>query len=279
MAGKWRIPLACPTAALSLFLCPCPAVFSLAFFLKLAVAPLAVWLASIASRRYGHVIGGILSGFPMIAAPVTAALLLDQSAITVSKIAYASVGSLPATLGFITGFAWVAKQGKAWWICLGSAAASFFLIAALLQFFSPPTFVSVAMGCSAPWLGAYLMPKRLTLSKLPAIPRTELFLRIVGAAAMAGVLILGAANTPAWISGLLMAWPITGSILPVFTQKLSGPNATIALLFGFSRGLVGFSVFFTVLGGMLEIASKPVSFCTALTAAILVAALLVKRSQ
>jgi hypothetical protein len=254
-------------------------VFSLAFFLKLAVAPLAVWLASIASRRYGHVIGGILSGFPMIAAPVTAAVLIDQSALTVSKIAYASVSSLPATLAFITAFAWVAKFGHVWWVCLSVAAISFFLIAALLQLLSLPLLVGIALGCMAPWLGAYMLPKRLSPSALPIIPRIELLLRILGAAVMAGLLIIGAANTPAWVSGLLIAWPITGSILPVFTQKLSGPQATIALLFGFSRGLVGFSVFFAVLGWMLETADKPTAYFTALAAAILVAALLVKRSQ
>jgi hypothetical protein len=238
-----------------------------------------VWLASIASRRYGHVIGGILSGFPMIAAPVTAALLIDQSAATVSNIAYASVSSLPATLSFITCFAWVAKIGKPWWICLIAASAGFCSIAAALHYLPLPLAGSVALGCLAPWLGAFVMPKRQTPVVLPSIPPTELLLRIGGAALMAGVLIVGAATTPIWISGLLIAWPITGSILPVFTQKLSGPSATIALLFGFSRGLVGFAVFFTVLGFMLLSVSKPIAFCTALTAAILVAALLVKRSR
>jgi hypothetical protein len=253
-------------------------VFSLSFFLKLAVAPLAVWLASIASRRYGHVIGGIMSGFPMIAAPVTAAVLIDQSAQTVSKIAYASVSSLPATLAFIIAFAWVAKFGRVWWVCLSVAAVSFFLMAALLQVLSLPLLASIVLGCIVPWLGAYLLPTRLSPNTLPIIPRIELLLRILGAAVMASVLIIGAASAPAWVSGLLIAWPITGSILPAFTQRLSGPQATIALLFGFSRGLVGFSIFFAVLGWMLEIASKPTAYCTALAAAVLVAALLVKRS-
>jgi hypothetical protein len=238
-----------------------------------------VWLASIASRRYGHVIGGILSGFPMIAAPVTAALLIDQSAATVSNIAYASVGSLPATLSFITCFAWVAKLGKPWWICLMAASAGFCSVATALHSLPLPLEGSIALGCLAPWLGAFVMPKRMEIVVFPTIPRTELLLRIGGAALMAGVLIISAASTPVWISGLLIAWPITGSILPVFTQKLSGPSATISLLFGFSRGLVGFSVFFTVLGFMLLSVSKPFAFCTALTAATLVAALLVQRSR
>jgi uncharacterized membrane protein (GlpM family) len=77
--------------------------------LKLILAPLAVLLASVASKRYGHVIGGILSGFPMIAAPVTAALLIDHPAEHVAAIAFATVSGLVATLGFIVAFAWVAK--------------------------------------------------------------------------------------------------------------------------------------------------------------------------
>jgi hypothetical protein len=247
--------------------------------LKLLLAPLAVWLASIASKRYGHLVGGVLSGFPMIAAPVTAALLIDHSAAQVSAIAFASASGLVATLGFISAFAWVARFHRAWWVCWLAAAAAFLGLAALLQFIALPLPVAVIVGCAAPWVARALMPRLAAPTKPPNIPASELILRLLGAFAMAAILILGAGQTAPWLSGLLIAWPITGSILPCFTQKLIGANATVALLSGFTRGLVGFSVFFVTLGLLLPSLHKAVAYAIALASAAAIAYLLARSAN
>jgi hypothetical protein len=242
--------------------------------LKLALAPLAVWLASVASKRYGHVIAGILSGFPMIAAPVTAALLFDQTGDQVASIAMATLSGLCASVVFIVTFAWVAAAHKTWWQCLALASMAFMAAATLLQWLGLAPIAAAALGCCAPWLAKAGMPKLALPTEKVSIPKAELTLRLIGATAMAAVLIFSAASTPAWLSGLLIAWPITGSILPCFTQRLSGPNATVALLSGFSRGLVGFSVFFAILAWLLPHQSKVMAYglallCAALTALVL----------
>jgi hypothetical protein len=242
--------------------------------LKLLLAPLAVWLASVAAKRYGHVIGGVLSGFPMIAAPVTAALLIDYPAEHVASIAFATVGGLVATLAFIVAFGWVAKVKQAWWVCLCAAAIAFVGVASLLQTLRLPTMVLVALGFSAPWLARALLPRIAPPISAPVIPNAELLLRLIGAFVMAAVLILSAGNTPAWLSGLLIAWPITGSILPCFTQRLSGPNATVAFFSGFTRGLTGLAVFFCSLGFLLPLLSKPAAYAVAIGSAAVVASVL-----
>ena len=45
--------------------------------LKLAAAPLVVWLASQAGRRFGHRVAGLIGGFPLIAGPIMLFLALD----------------------------------------------------------------------------------------------------------------------------------------------------------------------------------------------------------
>jgi hypothetical protein len=255
--------------------------------LKLVLAPLAVWLASVASRRYGHVIGGVLSGFPMIAAPVTAALLIDHSAEHVASIAFATVGGLVATLAFIIAFSWTAKIKQPWCICLCAAAIAFIGMAALmqtllqtlLQALNLPTMVLVALGFCAPWLARALLPQLAPPNSAPVIPSAELILRLIGAFVMATALILSAGQTPAWLSGLLIAWPITGSILPCFTQRLSGPNATVAFFSGFTRGLTGLAVFFCILGFLLPVFSKVTAYALALGSAALVAWGLARRYE
>jgi hypothetical protein len=247
--------------------------------LKLILAPLAVWLASVASKRYGHVIGGILSGFPMIAAPVTAALLIDHPAGQVASIAFATVGGLVATLGFITAFAWVAKANQPWWVCLGAAALAFVAIGAAITVLKMPMELSVALGFCAPFAARSLLPKLPEPKAVVTIPKTELALRLGGAFVLAAILLFSAGNAQPWLSGLLIAWPITGSILPCFTQKLSGPNATIAFFSGFTRGLVGLAVFFCCLGFALPRVEKFVAYTFAIVCAVLVAMMLARAAK
>jgi hypothetical protein len=210
----------------------------------------------------------------MIAAPVTAALLLDHPSEQIARIALASLVGLSATLGFIVSFAWVASRGHKWWLCFAAAALSFFTLATVIRWLAMPTEISVLLGCLSPWVARFLMPRMAKPDGPPHIPSSELAFRIGGATVMAAALIVGAGSAPEWISGLLMAWPITGSILPAFTQHLSGPKATVALLAGFSRGLVGFSVFFLVLALLLSHLSKPLAYGIALLSAAVIAWLL-----
>jgi hypothetical protein len=247
--------------------------------LKLILAPLAVWLASIASKRYGHVIGGILSGFPMIAAPVTAALLIDHPAEHVTAIAFATVSGLVATLGFIVAFAWVAKSKQPWWVCLACAALAFITVAFLLKALQLPLLISVALGITAPWLARFALPKIAAPGQPPIIPSSELALRVAAAFVLAAALLFSAGNTPPWLSGLLIAWPITGSILPCFTQKIAGASATIAFFSGFSRGLVGLATFFCCLGLLLPLMHQAVAYAVALLGAAVVAITLAKLSR
>ena len=46
-------------------------------WLRLALVPAAVWLASLAARRWGHAASGYLGGLPLIGGPITFYLALD----------------------------------------------------------------------------------------------------------------------------------------------------------------------------------------------------------
>src|SRR5690606_42091391 len=58
--------------------------------------------------------------------------------------------------------------------------------------------------------------------------------------------------TPLFRSGLLPAWPISGSILPSITLPVHGYAATVTLLRGFATGLIGFVMFFISLVVLLR---------------------------
>jgi hypothetical protein len=103
------------------------------------------------------------------------------------------------------------------------------------------------------------------------VPRGELVLRVLAAVAMAAAIILGASALPPAVSGLLLAVPITGTVLPCFTLPRYGAPATAALLAGFVHGLHGFAAFFVTLYFALGVLAPAAAFTVALAAALGVA--------
>ena len=68
------------------------------FYLKLTITPLLMWAISLASRRWGGLLGGLLSGLPITSALVMTFLCLEQGT------AFA-LGALPGALGGLRGLA------------------------------------------------------------------------------------------------------------------------------------------------------------------------------
>lgn len=238
--------------------------------LKLTLIPASILLASLAARRFGHNVSGVVSGLPLIAAPIIGLLLLDQPNDRVTGIADATLASVPATFVFIVTYAWLARAGLRWWSCLGLAVAAFFASGALLVGLGGPptrpitsTPASIPPMLSTPPSTPLLMPlltlacPLLSLALMPRavlvapggvrVPRSEIALRTMCALTVGALILLSAGRVPAALSGLLLAWPVTGSVLPSFTLPIHGRDATVNLLRGFATGLIGFVVFFNVL--------------------------------
>lgn len=230
--------------------------------LKLTLIPASILLASLAARRFGHNVSGVVSGLPLIASPIIGLLLLDQPNEMVTGIADATLASVPATFVFIVTYAWLARAGLRWWSCLGLAVAAFFASGALLASVAGPPMQQTTLPPSAapglsltplltllcPVLSLALMPRAVPVAPGGVrVPRSEIALRMVCALTVGAVILLSAGRVPAALSGLLLAWPVTGSVLPSFTLPIHGRDATVNLLRGFATGLIGFVVFFNVL--------------------------------
>lgn len=240
--------------------------------LKLALVAASVYLSTLAARRFGHAIGGAVAGMPMIAAPIMAVLLVDQPAAQVRAIALATLVCVPASIAHIVSFAHAAKR-LPWYAGLATALAVFMLVGALLTWLHLPPLAVMLLALAAPVAGMLLAPRSTAKPTAVAVPRSEFVLRIAAALAMALAIIVGADVLPAWASGLLLAVPITGSVLPCFTLPRYGADATAQLLRGFTQGLNGFAAFFVVLYLALETLPPAAAFLLALLAAFCVAAL------
>ena len=218
----------------------------MAALLKLALVPLVVWLASVAGRRWGHSATGWISGLPLIAGPISVFLTIDHGPQFAADAAAATLQVTGAAALHCFVFAHASRR-FGWLASLLLGWTAFVAGSVMLGVVPLPPLAGAA-------LTAVFLP--LALAGLPRVPRrsgptgvpgVELALRVSVAAALAAAVTLGANSFGPRVSGILLTFPITGSVLPPFTLALHGADATVRLLAGFLSGLFAFATFhFTV---------------------------------
>ena len=223
--------------------------------LKLAAAPAVVWLASQAGRRWGHRVAGLIGGFPLIAAPIMLFLALDAPRDLVVETAWLIMAGSPAVAAHCLIYAWLARfcEGRWRWIaCLliawAGCVAVAWVLTGLAVFGWPGYLLALGLGL----LLARLMPRARAPASLAAIPAIEIAVRMGAALALAAAAMFGAETVGPRVSSVLLVFPITASVLPVFTLALHGADAAIRLLSGFAVGLLGFTTYFFVFASLLK---------------------------
>ncbi len=79
-----------------------------------------------------------------------------------------------------------------------------------------------------------------------------------------------AARVGPWVSGLLMPFPVTATILAAFTHRLDGGRAASQLLRSLLIGLFAFAVFLLVIGTTIELWTVGTTFVAATVATLAV---------
>lgn len=241
--------------------------------LKLLLVAASALLSSLVARRFGHAVGGTLAGLPMIAGPVMGFVLWQTPVPAVQAIVLATLVCVPATVAHLVTFAWCALRWS-WWMSLAIANVVFFGLGALLPMLALPPLLACALAVAVLAFGGLAMPRLTVTRGAVDIPHVELACRVAAAMAVAWLIISSAGLAPAAFSGLLLAVPITGNVLPCFTLPRHGPAATVALLRGFVRGLAGFGAFFLALHLALGRWGAGWAYAAAWTAALAVASAL-----
>ena len=214
--------------------------------LRLALVPAAVWLASLAARRWGHSVSGYLGGMPLIGGPITFFLAMDHGAEFGARSATFTLAAVAAQAAHLVTYGAVGTQRKRWAMALLAGWTAFAVVASIVSRFAwvaPAAGLAAAIGLASAWR---VLPRFTGVAALPAVPRIELYLRLAAAVALAAFIFWGAARFGPVVSGILLSLPVTGSIMPPFTLALYGPDAVARLLRGFVIGLSGFSTFFFV---------------------------------
>ena len=249
--------------------------------LKLALVPALVLLVSLAARRWGHRVSGLLSAVPIIAGPILFFMALDLGVTFTAETARATLITLPALAAYLLVFGLIARRAG-WAASLFGGWAVFAIVVVPLTMITANAWQGLLAACAGFGGALLLLPRPRHPVDVAVIPNSEIALRMTAAFAITLLIALGAQTFGPQVSGALLSFPIGGSVLPVFTRALHGLDATLSLLRGFLLGLLPFAVFFYALSVLLPTFGIAGGFAGALAAVlaahfVLIAALRVRR--
>jgi hypothetical protein len=242
---------------------------------KIAVPPVLVALMSLAARRWGATVGGLIMGLPWMTGPVLFFLATGKGDAFAIR---ACLGIELAVLG-ISAFilAYGAASGSFRWpVCTCLALSAYLAVAWLTQ--SIDLELWVAAACSAVTLSAtyFLIPKPRTTAAPGALPWWDIPARMMCVFTLVAGIMTGADLLGPQRSGILASYPVILTVIGAFTHHQWGRDAALRVLRGITLSLLGFVVFFVIVGYALPVIGLVAAFvCAAIAAVAVSAALLV----
>ncbi len=252
--------------------------------IELILAPALVALTTVAARRWGPGVGGLLSAFPAIVGPVLLIDALDHGSLFTARAANGTLLGLAALSAFALAYARCAGRWG-WWPSLlaGWAAALVATTAVGLVTRgagSPVGLLLAVVSLALAYLG---MPRAAvggrpttpvaTVTGRPTTPvattNGSIRLRMALTALLVSSLAAAASGLGPVIGGMLAALPVLASILAVFTHRESDSAAVVALLRGMLAGMAGFVAFCQVLLMLIVLNGTLPAFVAATAAAVI----------
>jgi hypothetical protein len=234
---------------------------------KLLVTPFFIGSVTLAGRRWGPTISGLLMGLPLTSGPVSLFPALQYGPAFAAR---AAVGTLPGGASVcIVCLAYSLAARKGNWPLAAVVSVSAFLIAtAVWNRFSwtlPAAFVLLLVVIG---LASRLIPPQPISAGISSPPQWDLPARMVLAAAFVVALTAFANALGPQLSGLLSPFPIFGLVLSVFTHHQQGVAAVRKLLRGVVLGSLAFGGFFLVTGIAVTNLSLPLTYALATISAL-----------
>src|SRR5512140_3249193 len=113
--------------------------------LRLALVPAAVWVASLAARRWGHAVSGYLGGLPMIGGPITLYLALDYGPRFAARSATFTLAVILGQAAHLLAFSHAGRFAR-WPLALAAGWASFLAVALVVVRFDPAPAMALALA-------------------------------------------------------------------------------------------------------------------------------------
>ena len=241
---------------------------SLLVILKLTVTPLLVAGMSLAARRFGPTIGGLLMGLPWMTGPVLYFLALEKGEVYLAETARGALLAVPPIAAF--SFVYVATARRsAWPMSLALAATAFAICGYLASKIDLPATGVAGLGVIALLTARTAIWAPAAGPLILAMPWWDIPARMVSTAALVAVIVASSDLLGPTLSGIVSSYPVILTVVGVFTHSRWGRGAVSVMLRGVMLSLNGFVVFFLLVAVLAPIAGVPAAYLAAVVTALL----------
>jgi hypothetical protein len=244
------------------------------FLLKIAVPPILVALMSLAARRWGPTIGGLLMGLPWMTGPVLFFLGIDKGGeFAVAACAGILLGVLCIS-AFMLAYAGVSLVA-AWPFCLAAATVAFWAVGGIVHSEPIPLVPAAAAALASLVATYYLLPHPRAPAAPAPLPRWDIPARMLTTIVLVAVIMLSADRLGPQLSGLVSTYPVILIVVGCFTHHQWGVDALWRVLRGLTVSLTNFIAFFLVVGLTLPAVGLVPAFVLAAATALTTSSLLI----
>jgi hypothetical protein len=238
--------------------------------LKLTLTPLVVTIATLVARRFGTRAGGVVTGLPLTAGPVSAFLAIEHGASFAADAALAMILSLVSISGFACGYR-IAGPRLGWPGGIGLGFALHLALTAVLARVPITLFEAVLLSTAVVLAALAFVGGRGRPSAGSQSARGwELPLRIVVATMLVLVITMAAEAIGPRVAGLLTTLPIIASVIVVTAHRAGGPAEALVAVRGHLLGTLSLGAFFAVVAAIIlpfgALTAYPTAVVTALAA-------------
>ncbi len=242
------------------------------FALKLLLTPTLIGLISLAGRRWGPAISGLLVGLPLTSGPIAFFVALNQGTSFASATAMGTLAGTISQAAFCIAYSRLAFRFH--WITTVILSSLVFTASTLiLQSVNLPlvalyvlviVFLILALRFTVRIKASSAAPKPMPGWDIPArmVVATTYIILLTSIAPLIGP----------HLTGLLSPFPLYATILAVFAHRLQGPSPATKVLHGLVVGLFGFASFFLVLSGLLPQVGIAPAFAAAIVTVLTIQA-------
>ena len=211
-------------------------------FLKLVLVPALVACVTIAGRRWGIRVGGLLTALPMVAGPALCFYAIEQGDAFAASAARTTLLGISGTATWCVVYSHCARRFN-WLLSLLAGWSAFAVVAALMYGVELGGLGDLALTSGSLLIAQRLLPSPAVGLTRARPPGWDVPMRMLVAAALVLVLTSVAGRLGPRLSGLMAAFPIVTVIIAAFTHAQYGPEPVASYFRGLLRGLYSFALF------------------------------------
>ena len=235
--------------------------------LKIILAPLCIGLVTLAGRRWGPAVSGLLTGLPLTSGPVSLILALQYGRAFAARAATGTLVGEVSVCAFCLAYTIAARRTN-WPLSVLAASAAYLAATLVWNEFTWSLLPAFAFLLLAIAVVARCIPQRPVAQNAFHPPRWDLPARMVLVTVFVLALTTVADTLGPQLSGLLAPFPVFATVLATFTHRQQGPEAAAQLLRGVVVGMSASACFLLMVGGLVTRMAVGPTYVLAAIAAI-----------